>query len=269
MSSVREDILSALEHREIIPKGEALKRLSPYGARFKQQEEPVEKEYQIKDRRKSALPESIQLVSPHEVKSRRLNSQEGYAALLHAFCHIEFNAINLALDAAYRFTTMPGRFLADWLEVALEEWQHFSLLAARLQALGYRYGAFIAHNNLWEVADHTAYDPLVRMALVPRLLEAHGLDVMPGVLARITQLKDIKTLKVLEKIYREEVDHVRKGNIWFHYLCQRRGIDSEKVFTYLVAREKLFIFKGAVNKEARLKAGFTTDELERWQNFCY
>lgn len=264
MSSVREDIFKALAHGEITVKEEALKCLSPYIERFKQQEEPVEREYLIKDRRTSAIPANVHLVPPHEVKPRRFNSQEGYAALLHAFCHIEFNAINLALDTAYRFTTMPGRFLSDWLEVALEEWEHFSLLARRLEALGYRYGAFTAHNNLWKIADRTAYDPLVRMALVPRLLEAHGLDVMPGVLLRISQIKDTETLKVLEKIYHEEISHVHKGNIWFHYLCRRRGVEGEKIFTYLVAREKLFIFKGAVNKEARLKAGFTTDELECW-----
>ncbi|WP_341920287.1 ferritin-like domain-containing protein, partial [Hydrocarboniphaga effusa] len=138
-------------------------------------------------------PQSLQLVSPREVPVRGLGSDAGRAALLHAIAHIEFNAINLALDACLRFADMPAQYYEDWLSVAKDEARHFTMLAERLATFGHRYGDVPAHNGLWEAAEKTAYDVLARMALVPRVLEARGLDVTPGMIHRLTEMRDAQT----------------------------------------------------------------------------
>lgn len=222
---------------------------------------------EIKDFRLAGHPPKPELVPPSRVTNRKLTTIEGYAALLHAVCHIEFNAINLALDAAYRFRLLSEEFTRDWVRIAAEEAKHFQLMRQRLQATGYDYGDFSAHNHLWDMAYKTAFDPLLRMALVPRVLEARGLDVTPGMRKKIAQKGDDETCAVLDIIYREEVGHVRAGNYWYQYLCKQRGLEPLTLFRRLLSRYDLFIFRGYVNLEAREQAGFSSFELEMLENF--
>ncbi len=207
------------------------------------------------------------LVPPSAVAERKLNRREGYAAMLHAIAHIEFNAINLALDAAYRFRTLPPDFARDWIRVASEEALHFSLMRARLQHWGFDYGDFPAHNHLWDMAYKTAFDPLLRMALVPRVLEARGLDVTPGIRCKIAQQGDADTCAVLDIIYRDEVGHVAVGNRWYDYLCRQRNLEPVALFRSLLQRYDLFVFRGHVNADARTAAGFSEFELAMLEQF--
>ena len=216
---------------------------------------------------RAGQPDKPLLVDPKQVKPRKMATSEGYAALLHAVAHIEFNAINLALDAAYRFRGIAPEFQLDWLRVAAEEAQHFCLMRERLQAHGYDYGDFEAHNYLWDMAYKTAYDPLLRMALVPRVLEARGLDVTPAMRAKIEQKGDTETCAVLDIIYRDEVGHVKVGNEWYHHLCRQRGLDALDLFKQLIQRYDLFLFRGHLNIEARERAGFSAFELSLLQDF--
>lgn len=208
------------------------------------------------------------LVPPGEVAHRRIGTPEGHAALIHAVAHIEFNAINLASDAACRFQGLPEDYYADWLQVAAEEAKHFGLLQGRLQELGHTYGDFPAHNGLWELAQKTADDPLRRMALVPRVMEARGLDVTPGMIKRFEQIGDQRTVGILQIILREEVGHVEAGSRWFRYLCEQRGLDPETHYFELLND----YFKGGIrcplHKKARLQAGFSEAELERLEGMC-
>lgn len=222
---------------------------------------------EVKDFRLAGHPPKPELVPPSRVTNRKLTTIEGYAALLHAVCHIEFNAINLALDAAYRFRLLSEEFTRDWVRIAAEEAKHFQLMRQRLQATGYDYGDFSAHNHLWDMAYKTAFDPLLRMALVPRVLEARGLDVTPGMRKKIAQKGDDETCAVLDIIYREEVGHVRAGNYWYQYLCKQRGLEPLTLFRRLLSRYDLFIFRGYVNLQAREQAGFSSFELEMLENF--
>ena len=221
----------------------------------------------VLDFARAGQPDKPVLVDPKQVKPRKMATPEGYAALLHAVAHIEFNAINLALDAAYRFRHIAPEFQLDWLRVAAEEAQHFCLMRERLQAHGFDYGDFEAHNHLWDMAYKTAYDPLLRMALVPRVLEARGLDVTPAMRAKIEQKGDAATCAVLDIIYRDEVGHVKVGNDWYHCLCQQRGLDALSVFKQLIQRYDLFLFRGHLNIEARERAGFSAFELSLLQDF--
>ena len=216
---------------------------------------------------RAGQPDKPLLVDPKQVKPRKMATTEGYAALLHAVAHIEFNAINLALDAAYRFRGIAPEFQLDWLRVAAEEAQHFCLMRERLQAHGFDYGDFEAHNHLWDMAYKTAYDPLLRMALVPRVLEARGLDVTPAMRAKIEQKGDTETCAVLDIIYRDEVGHVKVGNEWYHHLCHQRGLDALDLFKQLIQRYDLFLFRGHLNIEARERAGFSAFELSLLQDF--
>ncbi|MFQ5642960.1 MAG: ferritin-like domain-containing protein, partial [Thiogranum sp.] len=174
------------------------------------------------------------LVPPRDLPRRRPGSAPGRAALLHALVHIEFNAINLAWDAVYRFRNMPLAFYTDWASVAGEEAYHFRLLCTQLADAGYAYGDFDAHDGLWEMARKTAHDPLVRMALVPRVLEARGLDVTPGMIERLEQAGDKAVVEVLGIILRDEIGHVEIGTRWFRYLCNERGLDPDATFVKLV-----------------------------------
>lgn len=219
------------------------------------------------DFRFAGRPQKPELVPSTAVRARKMGTPEGYAAMLHAICHIEFNAVNLALDAAYRFRSLPDGFTADWLQVAHEEAAHFRLIRARLQAHGYDYGDFEAHNHLWDMAYKTAYDPLLRMALVPRVLEARGLDVTPAIRAKVAQKGDLATCAVLDIIYRDEVGHVLIGNRWYQYLCAKRGLEPVALFRTLISRYDLFIFRGYVNIEARERAGFSRFELDMLEDF--
>jgi uncharacterized ferritin-like protein (DUF455 family) len=205
------------------------------------------------------------LVPPRKLPRRSLHTLPGHAALIHAIAHIEFNAINLAWDAVYRFRDMPRQYYDDWVRVADEEAYHFQLVRDHLNNLGYDYGDFDAHNGLWEMAVKTAHDPLVRMALVPRVLEARGLDVTPGIMDRLRTIGDIDAIKVLEIILRDEVGHVEIGSRWFHFLCEQRGLETQSTFRGLLKQYMKGgkpAGKGQLHRSARLAAGFTKEELD-------
>lgn len=206
-------------------------------------------------------PERPELVPPRQLKRRRLGSLEGHASMLHAIAHIEFNAINLALDAVYRFRGMPEAYYEDWLRIADEERYHFQLVRQRLNELEAEYGDFPAHNGLWETAQLTAEDPLLRMALVPRILEARGIDVNPGIMEKLNAIGDHQSVAVLEVILRDEVGHVKAGTRWFRYLCEQRGIDPEETFEQLVRQYLSHAIRGPFYREGRLEAGFSIGEL--------
>jgi uncharacterized ferritin-like protein (DUF455 family) len=201
------------------------------------------------------------LVQPSEVRPRKLTSRQGRAAFIHALAHIEFNAVNLAWDAVYRFRGMPDEFYADWIRVADDEARHFSLLSARLTALGQAYGDFPAHDGLWHVARETAHDALVRMAVVPRVLEARGLDVTPSMIERLLQAGDAESAVVLERILEDEIGHVEAGTRWFNYLCRERGLDPVAAFRRLVSEYAAGRIRKPFNLAARQQAGFTPGEL--------
>ncbi len=201
------------------------------------------------------------LVSPLDVPRRAMNTPEGRAATIHAMVHIEFNAINLALDAVWRFADMPRDYYADWLRVADEEALHFDLLAAHLDALGYAYGDFPAHNGLWELALKTRHDALARMALLPRTMEARGLDVTPGLKAKLAQAGDREVGPIMDVILRDEIGHVAIGNRWFNWLCERRGLEPVAAYRALAAEHRAPQLRGPFNLEARRAAGFSEEEL--------
>lgn len=209
-----------------------------------------------------ALPE---LISPKFVKHRSMRTTEGRAALIHALTHIEFNAINLALDAIWRFAGMPAAYYADWLQVAGEEALHFSLLAGHLQVLGHQYGDFPAHNSMWEMADKTSGDILARMALVPRTLEARGLDATPLTRAKLAQAGDQAAAEILDIILRDEIGHVAIGNHWYKVLCDERGLDPVTTYADLTVHYKAPVLRGPFNLDARRAAGFSEPELDALQ----
>ncbi len=207
------------------------------------------------------FPERPELVSPLSVKRRTMLTVEGRATLIHALAHIEFNAINLALDAIWRFADMPQEYYADWLGVAGEEAYHFSLLAAHLQTLGFSYGDFPGHNSLWDMAERTSDDILARIALVPRTMEARGLDASPPVRAKLAQAGDMSAAHILDIILCDEIGHVAVGNRWYAWLCQQRGLEPVATYAALALQYKAPTMRGPFNLEARRQAGFTETEL--------
>ncbi len=206
-------------------------------------------------------PDLPSLVSPLHMVRRSVRSPAGHAALIHAIAHIEFNAINLALDAVYRFRGLPAEYYADWLRVAEEEAYHFSLLRAHLVSLGHDYGDFEAHDGLWQMALQTAHDPLVRMALVPRVLEARGLDASPALARKFESIGDVRAVEILGIILRDEIGHVRIGNRWYGYLCEQRGVDPIKTFQELLLEYGGARLRPPLHTEARRAAGFSEEEL--------
>jgi len=224
----------------------------------------------VVDRNNSTLVQSIavpgrpqkpELVAPRELHRRSAHTVEGRAALIHALCHIEFNAINLALDAVYRFRDMPEGYYTDWLQVAKEEAYHFSLLAEHLTTLGYAYGDFTAHNGLWEMAMQTDHDVLVRMALVPRVMEARGLDVTPSIIEKLTTAGDEAAVAILHIIHHDEVGHVDIGSRWFRYLCEQRRLEPFSTFKQLLKQYLKGQLKGPYDYQIRKQAGFSDEEL--------
>lgn len=206
-------------------------------------------------------PPKPELVAPRMVKHRSLHTAEGRAALIHALTHIEFNAINLALDAIWRFPDMPPTYYADWLQIADEEALHFNLLNQHLQTLGFTYGDFSAHNSLWEMAEKTSDDVLARMALIPRTMEARGLDVTPGIRAKLAQAGDLAAAAILDIILRDEIGHVRIGNHWYAWLCNERKLDGTICYAQLAQSHQAPAQRGPFNLEARRKAGFSEAEI--------
>ncbi|CAN7430491.1 ferritin-like domain-containing protein [Pseudoxanthomonas sp. LjRoot143] len=206
-------------------------------------------------------PSKPTLVHPRDLPRRGLGSLQGRAAFIHAIAHIELNAIDLAWDAVYRFRDLPQAFYADWVGVAHDESRHFVLLRDRLRELGHDYGDFDAHNGLWEMTEKTAHDGLARMALVPRVLEARGLDVTPGMIVKLRELGDESTVAILDLILREEVAHVAAGSRWYRWYCAQRGIEPRARFRELLKEYAGGYLHGPFNIEARLLAGFDEDEL--------
>ncbi|WP_442592291.1 ferritin-like domain-containing protein [Parapusillimonas sp. JC17] len=211
-------------------------------------------------------PARPQLVEPQKVKTRSMGSPEGRAALIHSLAHIEFNAINLALDILWRFPSMPAQFYLDWARVAREEAHHYSLLSSHLTDLGYAYGDMPAHDGLWEMAERTRNDLLARLALVPRTLEARGLDASPLVRNKLAGVGDHAGARIIDIILRDEIGHVSIGNRWYRYLCEQRGLDPLAEFQHLAAAYRAPRLRGPFNLEARRAAGFTEDELQVLQH---
>ena len=210
-------------------------------------------------------PARLNLISPTEVPQRSPFTAEGLAALVHAICHIEFNAINLALDAVWRYDGMPQGFYRDWLRVADEEATHFGLLHDHLQDLGYAYGDFAAHDGLWEMCLKTQDSVTARMALVPRTLEARGLDATPLIQARLRKVNSPQALRVvdiLDIILRDEIGHVAVGNRWYGWLCEQQGLEPLAHYRLLARQHKAPRLKPPFNTEARLRAGFSQPEIE-------
>lgn len=201
------------------------------------------------------------LVDPKTVGMRSVQTPEGRAILLHAIAHIEFNAINLHLDIVWRFPHQSEAFYIDWINVAKEEAKHFRLLRQRLGAMGYDYGAFTAHNGLWEMAERTENDLLARLALVPRTLEARGLDVTPAIQQRLAQVGDDKSVAILDIILEEEIGHVDIGNRWYVSECQSRNLDPIETYAALIDQYAVTSLRGPFNKEARKQAGFSDGDL--------
>lgn len=206
-------------------------------------------------------PERPELVLPKDLPHRSMVTAEGRATLVHAMTHIEFNAINLALDALWRFADMPAEYYTDWLRVSDEEAQHFTMLAEHLQTLGYTYGDFPGHNSLWEMANKTTGDVLARIALVPRTMEARGLDATPKVSAKLAQAGDHQAAAIMDIILREEVGHVQIGNRWYGYLCAQRGLEPIATYAQLAKQYAAPMLRGPFNLEARRAAGFSEAEL--------
>ncbi|MFN0185998.1 MAG: ferritin-like domain-containing protein [Aquabacterium sp.] len=207
-------------------------------------------------------PQRPRLVPPNDLPRRALGSPAGRAALLHAIAHIEFNAINLALDATWRFAGLPDSYYRDWLRVAAEEAHHFTLLREHLKGLGHDYGDYDAHDGLWTMVERTRTDVLARMALVPRTLEARGLDATPPMRARLVKAGDTRAAAILDVILRDEIGHVAIGNHWYAHLCRERGLDPVATYDQLACQFGAPRLRGPFNVEARLAAGFTPVELD-------
>lgn len=200
------------------------------------------------------------LVGFNALPRRSVGSPEGRAILIHALAHIEFNAINLALDVVWRFPGLPEAFYRQWVTVAREEALHFELLRGHLQTMGHDYGDFPAHNGLWEMAEKTRHDPLARLALVPRTLEARGLDASPPMRARLSAAGDSAAASILDTILNDEIGHVAVGNYWYRYLCAQRALDPVTTYAALALEHGAPRLRGPFNLPARRAAGF--DEIE-------
>ncbi len=201
------------------------------------------------------------LVPPKDLPKRSLHTDEGRIIFMHAVAHIEFNAINLACDAIYRFRDLPKEYYQDWIKVAADEARHFLLLADYLAQYDCLYGDYDAHNGLWDMAVKTANDVVARMALVPRVLEARGLDVTPMMIQKLEAIGDQAAVEILNVIYREEISHVAAGSRWFQYVCEQRDLEPQRTFFDMIENFFAGELRGPFNEWARLQAGFAEDEL--------
>ncbi len=206
-------------------------------------------------------PAKPELIHPARVPTRKVTQPEGRGMLLHALAHIEFNAINLALDAIARFSGMPAAFYLDWLKVAKEEARHHQLLCGRLKDYGLEYGDYPAHDGLWQMAQRTQNSLLARLALVPRLLEARGLDVSPAIRDKLRAAGDHDSADVLQVILDDEIGHVAIGNRWFNEVCNNEGIEPIAAFERCLKEYSAPTPRSPFNFEARTQAGFSDEEL--------
>ena len=207
-------------------------------------------------------PAKPELVAHTLLKPKPLTSPEGRALLVHAVAHIELNAIDLALDVVWRFTDMPEAFYTDWVRIAQEEAKHFLLLQEHLVSMGFDYGDFTAHNALWEMAERTKEDVLARIGIVPRTLEARGLDASPAVKNKLVGAGDHRAGQILDIILTDEIGHVAAGNRWYRYLCDQRGLDPVSTYAKLIAHYDAPKLRPPFNMAARQSAGFSPDELQ-------
>ncbi|PVE06012.1 ferritin-like domain-containing protein [Limnohabitans sp. Rim28] len=200
---------------------------------------------------------------PHtQLKAKSMATPEGRAMLVHAVAHIELNAIDLALDVVWRFAGMPDDFYTDWVRIAQEEAKHFSLLRQHLVSLGFDYGDFPAHNTLWDMAERTQDDILARIGIVPRTLEARGLDASPGVKNKLVSVGDHRAGEILDIILADEIGHVAAGNHWYRHLCTQRGLDPIGHYAELMAQYDAPKLRPPFNLAARRLAGFEEAELD-------
>jgi len=215
----------------------------------------------VKPISKTQFPDTPQLLAPKNMPRRGLNSPSGKIAFFHALAHIEFVAIYLAWDILYRFRGLPEQFYKDWLKVADEEALHFSLISEHLAKMGANYGDLPAHRGLWEHAEDTAGDVLERLAIVPRCMEARGLDITPQMIAKFKAQGDQESVALLTRILEDEVGHVKIGSHWFKYFCEQRKVNHEEKYVELI--EKLYVGKpkGPFNRELRIIAGFSNAEI--------
>jgi uncharacterized ferritin-like protein (DUF455 family) len=208
------------------------------------------------------------IVAPKELPTRKdFDTDEGLATLVHSIAHIEYSAIDLALDAVYRYPVMPQEYKIDWLEVASDEVRHFKMLNLLLEELGFVYGDFPVHSGLFDAANNTADNILHRMAIVPRYFEASGLDVNPQIIKKLDNRRKMpnvaRLIEMLQTIYEEEIDHVHKGDKWFKYLCKHEGVEEDIYFDILAKYNLLHKHRPHVNVEARKEVGFTCEEIKR------
>jgi len=209
------------------------------------------------------FPEKPELLAPRFMERRKLGSPEGVQAFYHALAHIEFVAIYLAWDILYRFRGLPEQFYQDWLQVAQEEALHFAMIREHLRTLGMDYGDLPAHQGLWEHAEETAHDILARLAMIPRCMEARGLDVTPAMIEKIRKIKDVDGVELLTRILHDERQHVAFGSTWFKQQCNVQGLESEATFKQLLLKHfKNSKPKGPFNTELRLQAGFSQSEMD-------
>ena len=206
------------------------------------------------------------IVNPRELPTRKeFDTREGLAALVHAIAHIEYSAIDLALDAVYRFPEMPNAYKIDWLVVAEDEIRHYRMLLELLEALGYKHGDLPVHCGLFDASVHTAHSVLERMAVVPRYYEASGLDVNPQIIKKLDNKRKnpliAKLIDALNIILDEEIDHVHKGDRWFKYICEREGLEKSVYFEILERYRLMDKHRPHINVDARKEAGFTCDEI--------
>jgi uncharacterized ferritin-like protein (DUF455 family) len=216
-------------------------------------------------------PTQPDLVHPQQVPKRSPYTAQGHCALIHSIAHIEFNAIDLALDAIWRFTEMPIGYYRDWLRVAQEEARHFLLLREHLQRQGHDYGDFVAHDGLWTMCNNTRHDVTARMALVPRTLEARGLDATPIIQVKLRKVgtpRALEATSILDVILADEVGHVAIGNHWFHWLCERDGHDPEVFYAQAAAQHGAPRLRPPFNLEARRRAGFSQAEIDALPTIC-
>ena len=206
-------------------------------------------------------PSKPDIVPPRLVEKRSASTQHGKLIFIHALAHIEFSAINLALDIIWRFKNLPEQFYSDWIQIAYEEQTHFNLLNDYLKKFDLAYGSFNAHNSLWEMAERTSHDLIHRLALIPRTMEARGLDVTPPIIEKFKQQRDDDIVTILQIIYEEEIHHVSIGNIWYRWACDTQKLDPHETYKNLLVTYDIELNYQKLNKEARYKAGFLKEEL--------
>lgn len=218
---------------------------------------------------RTAFPERPILLPPRDMPQRKLNSESGKAAFFHALTHIEFIAIYLAWDIVYRFRGLPEQFYRDWLHVADEESRHFTMLREHMLSMGVDYGDLPAHRGLWDHASDTAGNLLARLALIPRCLEARGLDVTPPMIEKFRQMGDQASVAILSKILEDELGHVKLGSYWFDFFCRQQGYEPENKYRQLLEKYFKGKPKGPFNREMRIIAGFSNEELDWLESGAY